>query len=145
MSSYQDKSSEIVFWKKLAERYTNPWTVGVQNQTTEEWHECIHDAPLSLACAERRMMDHQTASPEARFKCVPWFNSPQRHAFDKRMAAKSARIAQLEEANMVLVDGHHRIRAAVIEECAGIADDYSNAEFCAEAIAEDIRALKDKP
>jgi hypothetical protein len=71
----QSKNVEL---QRQLNRFSNPWTVEIQNQSDGCWTELAHDAPLTLGDAEARMLEHQIESPRAKFRVVPWLNNSQR-------------------------------------------------------------------
>ena len=58
-------------------RYSNPWTVEIQNTASGGWQNFCYLAPLTLKDAEEWQKVHAEQSPGAIFRVVPWFNSMQ--------------------------------------------------------------------
>jgi hypothetical protein len=69
---------QIAELQRQLNRFSNPWTVEIQNQASGRWEGLAHDAPLTLGDAEQREAEHRTESPRAKFRVVPWLNNSQR-------------------------------------------------------------------
>lgn len=91
------------------QRFSNPWTVEILNQKDNQWLAFCHDAPLTLANAEKREGELKAEHPDAKFRVVPWFNSTQRQTIlelqeqgtkafiEERRDGNSALIAMMKE------------------------------------------------
>lgn len=81
LESLQKENSDL---RATLRRYSNPWTVEIQNQASKSWvdHCCV--APLTLADAETWAIECKRENPQAKFRVRPWINPAQRRYFKSK-------------------------------------------------------------
>lgn len=100
-------------------RYTNPWTIEIQNQITGQWMNHYHDAPITLLNAEKLIVQLMEENPAALFRVRPWLNPNQvQMVQDQLHEAKGFAIAAEIKVKELLANGERLKEAMGMLHCA---------------------------